>query len=390
VRGGYGIFFNTQLQQNLLVTLGNLPAAERFVIPGPTFPVATFRPGLGRSMRPFEFDLKIPNAHVWNLSLQREVTQNLLLTVGYAGSRGIHLIRAGDVNTVPPQIQSDGSLFFPAGGRRPNTAWGTIELRRGDGDSWYNAFVLEARRRFRGGHQYQLSYTFSRSIDTTQGATFFSDSTSGTVVAFPDFGDLRYNRGLSDFHAAHNFVLNYTWDLPAFSNRGAAPRAVLGGWQLGGILSLQSGHPLTVFIAANRSRSLWSPSINPATGFDRPSVIAGRSSIVTGNPDGYFDRSAFQLPAAGTLGNVGRNSFIGPGLATWDMSFGKSFRLREGVHLRFRTELFNLLNRANFGPPDLIAFAGARDGESALPTFGRIRDTITPSRQIQLGLRITF
>ena len=128
VRGGFGMYFNTQIQQNMLVTLGNLPAAERFVIPSPTFPVATFRPGLGRSMRPFDYNLKIPNSLIWNLNIQREVARDTLVTVGYAGSRGIHLIRAGDVNTVIPQTQPDGSLFFPLGAARPNPAWGTLEL----------------------------------------------------------------------------------------------------------------------------------------------------------------------------------------------------------------------------------------------------------------------
>jgi hypothetical protein len=263
-------------------------------------------------------------------------------------------------------------------------------MRRGDGDSWYNALVTEARRRYGRGYQYQVAYTFSRSIDTSQGGTFFSDNTGGTALAFPDFGELDYNRGLSDFHATHNLTVNHTWDLPLGSTRKGAAGLALAGWQVGGILTVQSGHPLTPFVQNNRSRTLWSPSINPATGFDRPSVLPDRTNLTTGDPNGYFDASAFLLPAAGTLGTIGRNSLIGPGLATFDLALVKRFRIREGIAAQLRTEFFNLFNRPNFAAPDLIAFAGARDGETVLPTFGRIRDTVTSSRQIQFGLKLTF
>jgi hypothetical protein len=332
--------------------------------------------------------MQTPNALVWNLNLQRELGPDVLLSVGYAGSRGLHLVRGGDVNTAVPETRSDGTLFFPLAAPRINPAWGAIELRRADGDSWYQALLVEARRRFARGYQYQVSYTFSRSIDTTQGGTFFSDNTGGSALAFPDFGRLDYNRGPSDFHAAHNLSANFTWQLPAFSAARAA--GLLRGWQLAAIAAFHSGHPVTPFVQNNRSRSLWGPSINPATGFDRPSVLTGRANLSTGDPNGWFDASAFVLPPAGTLGTVGRNSLIGPALSTFDLALVKRIRVAERLALELRSETFNLFNRANFGSPDLLAFAGARDGEAVLPTFGRTRETVTTSRQIQFGVKLRF
>src|SRR5207247_7271700 len=103
-----------------------------------------------------------------------------------------------------------------------------------------------------------------------------------------------------------NLFVNYTWDLPFFSGAAGAARLLLRDWQVGGIANVQSGYPLTAFVAANRSRSLWSPSINSATGFDRPSMDGGSNDVVTGSPDGYLDRRAFVQPESVRLGHAER------------------------------------------------------------------------------------
>jgi hypothetical protein len=167
------------------------------------------------------------------------------------------------------------------------------------------------------------------------------------------------------------------------------------GWQLSGIAQARSGNPLTVFVARNRSRSQWSPSLAPGIGFDRPDFAPGfdAETAVLGGPDQYFDPAAFRLPAAGTLGNVGRGALIGPNLRVFDLSAVKNTRwglLGDEGSVQLRLEAFNLFNRANFAPPSLIVFTGAADNEQPLSTFGRIRSTTTSSRQIQLGVRLTF
>lgn len=393
LRAGYGRFFNTNSHQNLIVTVTNPPATPRVVIAMPTFPSPPFQRGVANSIRPVQWDLEAPEVHVWNLNLQRELWGGVVATVGYAGSRGIHLLRSGDVNVPTPAVRSDQTLFFPPTAARPNAAFSTIELKRSDGNSWYNAGILELRRRWDRGVAFQSSYTFSRNIDTTQASTFFSDATNGTTSAFPEFPGVNYNKGLADYHAKHNLVVNFTWDIPFARRLNGLARQILDGWRLSGIGHARSGSPLTVFVASNRSRSRWSPSLGPGIGFDRPNLAPGRTqeSAVIGRPDRYFDPTAFVLQPAGVVGNLGRGTFIGPNLRIFDLAAVKTVPwARVGGRLEVRLEAFNLFNRANFGPPALTVFSGNADNEPPLPSFGRIRTTVTSSRQIQLGLRMVF
>ncbi|MCI0662008.1 MAG: TonB-dependent receptor, partial [Acidobacteria bacterium] len=364
LRGGYGWYFNTNNQQNLIVSVTNPPVTPRPVIANPTFPNPPFDRPSTLSIRPIEWNVKNPNIHVYNLNLQRQLWFDTIVTVGYAGSHGVHLWRNTDANTVPPRALSDGSFFFPGTALRPNTAFSTIEFKKSDGNSWYNALIFEVRNRFTKGIDLQSSYTLSRTIDTTQASTFFSDSTNATVSALPEPPGLNYNKGLADFHAKHNWVLNFTWEIPFAKSLKGAAGALFDGWNLMGINQLRSGNPLTVFLANNRSQSQWNPSSGPGLGFDRPSLAPGYTyeSAIIGMPNRYFDEQAFILQPSGTLGNTGRNAFIGPNLRTFDLAAVKNTRLPklgENAAIQFRIETFNLFNRANFGTPGLQVFAGS-------------------------------
>ena len=168
------------------------------------------------------------------------------------------------------------------------------------------------------------------------------------------------------------------------------------GWRVSGIYRMRSGSPITPFVQTNRSRSLWSPYLGPGTGPDRPSYAPGynKDNAVTGDPAQWFNPAAFVLQPIGTFGNVGRNELIGPDLKTMDLAVSKTFglsRLSMGRGtLELRAEVFNLFNRANFGPPSLVAFSGTANDEPVLSSFGQIRTTITSGRQGQLGVRISF
>ena len=394
LRGGYGLYFNTNNHQNLIVTVTNPPATPRPVIINPTFPVPDFNRAGANSIRPVQFDLENPRVHVFNASVQRELWMDTTVTVGYAGSRGRHLLRSGDVNTAVPTGTLNGEPFIAAGTPRQNTAFSTIELKSSDGESWYNALILDARRRWSSGFTGQVSYTLSKSVDTTQASTFFSDATNGTTSAMPEYIP-DYNMGLSDFDSRHVLVVNATWELPIAKGLSGAAGAILGGWRVSGIWNMRSGNPLTVFVQSNRSRSQWNPSRGPGIGQDRPSYAPGYGpdNAVLGRQDQWFDPNAFALQPAGTFGNTGRGDFIGPDLRTLDLSLSKTARwgrLGDNGRVEFRLEAFNVLNRANFGAPSLTAFAGTSDSERPFATFGRITSTVTSARQIQLGARLVF
>ena len=396
VRGGAGLFVNTNNQQNLIVTVTNPPATPRYVITSNvTFPNPPFERGIGNTMRPIEWNIKNPNLYMWNLNVQQQLPGQFLLTLGYAGARGVHLMRNTDINTPEPTRLADGTLFWAAGLPRPNRAFSTIELKKSDGNSWYNAMVFEVRRRWSHGCNFQSSYTFSRNIDTTQSSTFFSDATNSMISAMPEYSGFSYNKGLADFHAKHNWLLNFSWELPFAKNLTGVSRTLLHGWQLAGIHNLRSGSPLTLFVQANRSRSQWGPSIGPGLGLDRPSMVPGftHESAIIGSPDQWFNPAAFRLQDAGTLGDLGRGALIGPNLRAFDASVMKNFRwskLGEGGAIQFRVEAFNLFNRANFGVPRLLAFAGAANNEPAQGSLGLVQNTVTTSRQVQLSLRVQF
>lgn len=407
IRGGGGIYYGTLNQQHLIVTVTNLPATPRAVITNPTFPNPPFARGVANAIRPIEFDLKNPYSVTYNLNVERLLPWDTVVTVGYAGAHGVHLLRNTDANTSIPTRLADGTYFYPNNAPRFNPNFGVIELKKSDGESSYNALVFEVRKRFSRSFDFQSSYTFAKTIDNTQASVFFSDATNATVSALPEPAGLDYNRGRADFDVRHNWVMNFNWELPFAKGLKGVAGNVLGGWNLLGIAQMRSGLPLTVFVAANRSQSKWAPSSGPGLGPDRPSFAPGYTfqSAVTGSPDAYFDPKAFLLQPSGTLGTLGRNTFTGPNLRTFDLALTKNTRvakLGDAGRIQFRVEAFNLFNRANFGTPNLQVYAGTPDAINTPPasltptqpasiaTFGRIRSTVTSARQIQLGLRVSF
>jgi hypothetical protein len=162
---------------------------------------------------------------------------------------------------------------------------------------------------------------------------------------------------------------------------------LLKGWQLNNITTVQTGHPFEVRVGFNRSGNLNTTSFSM---HERPNIKAGFSNNpILGRPDRYWDISAFELQPANTRGNLGRNTLIGPSLVEFDTSLVKIFALGERRNLQFRAEMFNLPNHPNFAVPSgQIAFTNAQG--AIAPNWGRVTSTVTTSRQIQFGLKLTF
>jgi hypothetical protein len=353
-------------------------------------------------INPVEFNLNSPYLMQYNLNLQQEILGGIVLSAGYIGSRGIHLPRPSEANFNRPEVQPDGTLFFPlrpaAGGViRNNPNFVSLLLRDTGGNSWYNALVLSANKRWSNNLQFQVSYTFSKSIDDSP-PILRDVETSGTILL--NYFAPHLDKSLSNFDKRHGVTVNFTYDLPIgfgkrfLTNLSGAGQKFLGGWQIGGIITASSGTPFTVENGLDRART---GQIGPFR-TDRPNLAPDVTNIrILGDPAQWYDPSQFVLQPAGFLGNAGRNILTGPGLANVDLIVAKNTSINERVNVEFRTEFFNLFNHPNFATPDnfgRLAFLGTgpQAGADGIPNraAGRITRTVTTSRQIQFGLKIIF
>src|SRR4029077_13645251 len=173
------------------------------------------------------------------------------------------------------------------------------------------------------------------------------------------------------------------------NNVGGFSGSLIGGWSLSSIITAQTGFPFTPQLSYNPSNN--GDTRNPVRPFLNPNFSG---PVILGKPEQWFDPNAFLAPPAtgGFYGNVGRNTYIGPGLATWDFSVLKDTKLRERLNLQFRAEIFNLLNHTNFNTPNLIVFPPPTTANPTglSGTAGTITSTSTSSRQVQFALKLLW
>lgn len=414
VRGGFGILYDlANMGPSFIIGVtGTKPVSATSSVATPTtitLPLVFPASAVGKSQRLIDYYMQQPHLLQYNLSLQRQLPWNLLVTGAYVGSRGINLPRTVEGNPIIPQVLTNGTVFWPAGSTtRRNPNFSNIEMKTSGGNSWYNAFQVEVLKRLSSGLDFQVSYTRSKAINTPI-SQLGNDATASNVYNTNPL-NYRADRGLSDSDTPNIFRFNAIYRIPRSSLKGIVG-GLANGWWMSSITSVQSGQPFTIALNSNRSRS---GQGGGASGIDRPDLVPGRtaSNIVSGTtagclgvpagqalggPNLYFDPCAFAEAAPGLLGDFGRNVLRGPGFANVDFSLVKDTNLRwlgEGGKLQFRAEVFNILNHANFSEPGRIVFAGTAAGsgsiEPALTTAGVITGTANPSRQIQLALKVIF
>jgi hypothetical protein len=387
IRGGAGVYHDTDGPFNSAFGIAAFspPFAATTTITNPAFPQpATLSGGtIARTARTLDYNIRQPYGVTYNVSVQRELVGQMVVTVGYAGSRAYNLMSAIEANPNVPQVLADGTKFFATNVVRRNPAWGAIDYRTNGGHSKYNAFQLSAQKRFSHNYQVQLAYTLGKAMDNLQAQLNADVNNSSVYPQDPYDRNVDWTR--ADFDVRHVMSANFVWELP-----GQATSALAGGWQLNGIVSLRSGVPFTPALGNTN----WSRSGN-TSGEDRPSLRPGVNldSVVLGGVDRYFDASAFVLPAQGTFGTAGRNILNGPSYAMTNLSLVKNTKLSflgSGGQAQVRLEVFNLFNHANFATPDRTVFAAAAANEAPLATAGRISRTVTSSRQLQIGLKLIF
>jgi hypothetical protein len=346
---------------------------------------------------------------IWNLNIQQQITSSMSASVGYVGHHGVHMYnREDDFNTVLPAQTSIG-LLFPLGGNLLNTHIGEIRGGYWGGTSLYDALQASFTKNINHGVQAQASFTWSKGIDTGS-ATAIGDPFTNSIASPFNFWPGR--RGLSDYNIARTFVLNYIWDIPTPKDLGGVTSHLLGGWEVGGIFTAQSGQPFTPLIGGDPL------GLNSADPWAFPNTTPGCATTNPGSVANYINLNCFTLPSApvsfagrcadfpgaatpapsgqvycsNLLGNVGRNSVIGPGFFNLDFSVFKNNYIKaisENFNVQVRAEFFNVLNHASFLAPinnsTFFDSTGAPIGGA-----GSVDQLAVPSREIQFGLKVIW
>src|SRR2546422_2958885 len=356
-------------------------------------------------------DLHMPTVQQWSLTVERQLAQDLKVEAGYVGSQSYHISATVDMNTIQPlrcenpagcqaggvlpmtqrSLVPQGTDYVPVG-RRPNPLLGSGQGWYYFGTSSYHAMNLSLTKRARSGLAFKSSYTWGKVLDTN--SAILSGSADNEPPTVLNRFNRRLDKGVASFSLLHQFNTNFSYQLPFGNGRAFGSGAtgwvekLIGGWQWNAIFSATGGFPVTPKVGSNRSGN--GDSRNP----DVPNLNSNFKGNVILGVDGfkktgrYFDANAFLPPTPGTFGNAGRDQLRGPGMWNVDTSLFKRIPLKERLNLQFRTEVFNVLNHANFDTPNLIVFAGT----DISPTAGVITGTASSGngRQIQFALRLEF
>jgi hypothetical protein len=413
VRAGFGMYNDLQdalgyrTDQNApfnpTFSLPNFPVSQLPIVPSaPVSPTAKLVPG---GVQP---DLKTPTLISWSLRVQREITANTSLTIGYVGSHGYHEILGIDANEPFPVIcpaapcPATYPANFPAGiagtpvpagtyfvptATKPNPAIANTWTYFSEANSSYHALQVDVNHRFSASLSLRGVYTWSKALD--DGDSPNATTSGGEPALASNPFNLRADWGLANYDVRNLAAISGVYDLPFgrgrhfFHDAEGAGQALAGGWTVNAILTLQSGFPFTPQLSYNPSNN--GDTRNPVRPFVNPAFTG---PVILGNPNQWFNPAAFLGPPnnSGFYGNLGRDTLRGPGLATLDLSFLKDTRVSERFKLQFRADLFNILNRANFNTPNAIVFTPT----GISPTAGLITSTSTTSRQVQFALKLTF
>jgi hypothetical protein len=332
-----------------------------------------------------------PNHHTaytmqYLFNIQRQFGASWAVEVGYLGSVSHHLAGFWNQNQGIPSTVGSAASHLPFGD------YTFIQSVEDSANAEYNSFSVKIDKRFSKGLSLLAAYTHAVSIDNSSGIRV-----QGYDTLFPQNSDcLRCERGLSSFDTRNRLVVSPLYELPfgrgkALNINNGFVNAIAGGWQVGGILTLQSGIPETLGIGGLDN------SITQS-GYDRPNATGAASSVSNASPAGWFNRAAFVEAPAGQFGNVGRDTAIAPGIYSINAEVHKNFVMPYSEHhqVQFRAEAFNMLNHPNFGGPNGNILAGSpipgQPSNAPHAGFGTISGLATgiPMRQLQLGLKYTF
>lgn len=396
IRGGGGVFFQTRQDANsnqkssqttpyslnVDYSYPNGPFSNPYLGINNPFPapsripsdIAFPSPVLVYTYNPSE-TFHVPVTYAWNLTVEQQLTSNLLLRASYVGSHSGHLFVAPDLN---PATYIPGSKLS-ADQRRHLLGYSDITETAMVGNDTYNAFQATLQQRVTNGLSFMANYTLSGSSSDMPLSDEITDQDTGQSYVYPIYRPnyKALDIGPPDFQRTSVFSGSYVWHLPKLTAGNLIARGVLDGWQTAGIFQIESGQPITVTAGKDVSQTNLG---NDRGQYNGGSVYGAGACSVGSNCKNYLNPTVFALPATGQFGNVKKGAFRGPGYFDWDGSLIRNIRLRERAHLQFRAEYFNLINHTNFDNPVTSVSSG---------DFGGITSASDP-RIAQLSLKLMF
>ena len=397
VRGGYGIVYDdlTGMEQDWKGIAGSWPAVgsvsgqvalnglgqplspieKNFATIGVALPAAS---PWGQANWYFDPHHRDSRSQQWNVEVEREMTKNLVLSVGYVGSKSDRLDVTGLWDTAqspgpgtPDQVQAKKP--FPW--YQQTSFYGTDH-----GFSHYNSLQAKLNRHFSNGLQYLVSYTWSKTTDAGGSGWFGVENGAGGSSDLQNYYDLNASRGSSALDIPQDLAISGQYELPVGKGKPYLQNGpvswILGNWSANAVVQLRSGAPFNMTVpgdVANIGNTLswWS--------YARPNLV-GNPKPAHPNKEEWFNPGAFAVPSF-SYGNAPKNFLRSPHVASTDLSLFKNFQFGESATLSFRAEAFNILNIQNYGTPD------SNLGD---PTFGRISNNVLPPRELQLGLHLQY
>ena len=430
IRAGFGIFDDVVQPREYVPGYWLDPPFQLAIQINPPYPTPFGSGGISFPLAPIQPEGQLydwnhtPYSIQYNLNVQREILPNTILTVGYVGSQGVHLVQAIDVNppgttvngkavpyinngtqwpvqqsvggtcaTLPPP---DGQIVFgclDVSGvsvdplQQANPTLGQLSERSPIAHSHYNSLQASVNRRFTNNVQAQVSYTYAKCIDNGSISSGLESTYTNSNQLFMNPYDTSQDVGSCDFNQTNSFRASSVVGLPFRGN------AFVEGWQLSGILSANSGYPIVVSTGYDIS----------SEGFDRPNVTPGSNPRprTLGNPTQWWAfPTNMTMPPIGELGNLGRNTALGPGFLNFDFALLKDTpvkKISEAFTVEFRAEFFDIINHTNYAAPSAGLFVAAPNGGfAASPTWGQVTMTNGNAssggseRVIQFALKLIF
>jgi hypothetical protein len=383
VRIGAGIYHTDGQEDDQNLPISNTVSRYSFSnvsFPGLSYPLDPFlayaqNGGLGVvSPRALDRNRKDDYVASWTLSLQQTLPFRFIATLNYLGNKGTDVLTTTYTN-----------LAVPPANVAPYPAFGAVSWRGDVGNSTFEALQLNLRRAFQNGFLLSSNYMWSHSINDGSIGGGDSDTPQNSFCRSCD-------KASSDFDVRHLFNLSAVYAMPfgagkKYLNSPGIKRTLLGNWELSAIGTTQSGLPVNITIDRTNSSV---PGLYAVSGSERPDYVFRQSLTPPGGstPKNWINAAAFAVPANGTFGNLGRNAFRARGITQLDLGVSKFVSLTERLSIRFRGDLFNVTNRAQYGAPN---------SDVSASNFGVISTTVsnyatgrgTP-RELQLSIKALF